>query len=246
MFPLIGAAGSALSILSSLLQSSAASNTKSAGNNPLSSLGQTLTGGGSQPSPAVAGSGQGSAPLSSGTLATLIALQGQGVRGQGGVSGQGGLFSQLDADGDGQINKSDFESALGEAGINSSSANSLFSKLDANGDGSISQGELAKARGGHHHHHHGGEGGLSSLLNSTDVTGASTQTSANSDGSSTTTVTYADGSTVSMTTPAASGSAGSTSDSKTGGTQQANLLEQLIKLQSQLTARSSAATSTTA
>ena len=77
MFPLIGAAGGALSILSSLLQSSSAGNAKSAGSNPLSALGQALGGNsGTQPQ-AVTGSGQGAAPLSSGTLGTLIALKGQ-------------------------------------------------------------------------------------------------------------------------------------------------------------------------
>ncbi len=245
MFPLIGAAGSALSILSSLLQSSAASNTKSISNNPLSSLEQTLTGGSGQQTQAVAGSGQGAAPFSSGTLATLIALQGQGVQGQSGANGRGGLFSQLDADGDGKISKTDFETALGKAGVDASSADSLFSKLDANGDGSVSQGELAKARGGHHHHHAGGKGGLSSLLNSTDAVGASTSTAANTDGSSTTTITYADGSAVSLTTPAAAQDGG-TSGGNTRTSNQANLLEQLIKLQSQITAKASTSTASSA
>ncbi len=110
MFPLIGAAGGALSILSSLLQSSSAGNTKSAGSNPLSSLGQALSGNsGTQPQ-AVAGSGQGAASLSSGTLATLIALQGQD-----GANAAGRPVRALDADGDGKISKSEFESALGKA-----------------------------------------------------------------------------------------------------------------------------------
>ncbi len=157
MFPLIGAAGGALSVLNSLLQST--TSVTKAGGNTSTSLAQLLSGSDSQQTQAVAGSGQGAAPLSSGTLATLIALQGQGVQGQGGVNGQGGLFSQLDADGDGQISKSEFESALGKAGVDTSSADALFNKLDANGDGSISQSEMAKARGGHHHHHGGGNGG---------------------------------------------------------------------------------------
>lgn len=235
MFPLLGAAGGALSLLNTLLQSTSAA-TKTGGNS-LTSLEQTLSGDNGQPSQAVVGSGQGAPSLSNGTLAALIALQGQN-----GANGQGGLFSKLDADGDGKISKSEFESTLSKAGVDTSSADALFNKLDADGDDSISQSELAKARGGHHHHHAGGKGGLSSLLNSTDLTGASTKTSANSDGSSTTTITYADGSTVSMTTPAASSTSGGTS----GGTSQSNLLEQLIKLQSQLTTQSSATASTTA
>lgn len=235
MFPLLGAAGGALSLLNTLLQSTtAATNT---GGNPLSSLEQTLSGNGSQQqAQAVVGSGQGTAPLSSGTLSTLISLQGQS-----GANGPGGLFSKLDTDGDGSISKTEFEKALGKAGVNTSSADALFAKLDTNGDGKISQSELTKARGGHRHHHGGGNGGLSALLNSTDVTGASTSTTSNSDGSSTTTVTYADGSTMTLTTPAASGASGSS-----GGSQQANLLEQLIKLQSQLTAQKSGGVATVA
>ena len=89
------------------------------------------------------------------------------------------------------------------SGVDTASADNLFNKLDANDDGNISRGEWRRARGGHHHHGGrwwGGGGGISSLLNATDVTGASSQTSTNSDGSSSTTITYADGSTVTMTT----------------------------------------------
>jgi hypothetical protein len=166
-------------------------------------------------------------------LAALIALQGQTG------AGAGGLFGRLDGDGNGAISKGEFETAVASAGVDSSSADALFGKLDANGDGSISQSELAKARHGHHHHGSGhGEGGLSALLNATDVTGASSQTTNNSDGSSTTTITYSDGSAVSMTTPAGQGASGGRSNS--------NLLEQLIKLQAQLTTRSAGTTSTVA
>ena len=241
MFPLIGAAGSALSILNTILQSSAASNAAKTGGNIVSSLEQTLTGNGSQAQQPVTGSGQGAPSLSSGTLATLIALQGQS-----GSNQQGGLFAKLDTDGDGSISQSEFQTSAANAGVDTSSADALFAKLDANGDGSISRGEMAKARGGHHHHHGGGGGGgISSLLNATDLTGASSQTSTNSDGSSSTTITYADGSTVTMTTPAASSTSANGTSGNTGGTQQANLLEQLIKLQSQLTAQNGGATAST-
>ena len=81
----------------------------------------------------------------------------------------------------------------------------------------------------------GAQDPLASLLSSTQ--GASSQSTSNSDGSSTTTITYADGSKVSMTTPAAA--ANSDNSANTGSPQgqtQANLLEQLIRLQAQLTA----------
>ncbi len=40
------------------------------------------------------------------------------------------LFSQLDADGDGQISKTEFESALGAGGTNLAQADDVFGKLD--------------------------------------------------------------------------------------------------------------------
>ena len=91
-------------------------------------------------------------------MAALISLQGQSANG---VTAQSPsqLFSKLDSDGDGSISKSEFESALGGAGVDTSSADALFAKLDANGDGSISQSELAKAKHGHHHHQGGGDPG---------------------------------------------------------------------------------------
>ena len=122
----------------------------------------------------------------------------------------------------------------------------MFAKLDTNGDGSISQSELAKARQavGHHHHMHAaaarkpaassGQSAINSLLSSTDATGATTQTATNADGSTTTTISYADGSTVEMTTPAATANSGGTAGTGASGQNTANLLEQLIQLQSQL------------
>ncbi len=250
MFSMIGAAGGALSILSSFLQSSTAGNTKSTGNDPLSSLEQALSGNsgtGAQSQTAV-GSGTGTSSLSSGTLAALIAFQGQsGANGANGANGSGGLFAQLDSDGDGQISQSEFEGALGQAGVDTSSADALFGKLDSDGNGEISKGEMAAARHGHGHHHAqgaGGQGGLASLLNGTDATGASTQTTTNADGSSTTTISYADGSTVSMSTPATPQDGGASGGSGSSGKN--NLLEQLIKLQAQLTSRSGTTTSTVA
>ena len=68
------------------------------------------------------------------------------------------LFSQLDADGDGKVSKSEFENALGAGGTNLAQADDVFGKLDKNGDGSVSLDELSSAlKGsgkGHHHHHH--------------------------------------------------------------------------------------------
>ena len=230
MFPWIGAASGALSLLNTVLKSGTASGTAKTGDNLFSSLGQALTGksGGEQAS-AVTGSGQGAPTLSSGTLSTLIAIQGQG-----GPNGKS-AFARLDADGDGSISKNELETAAKKAGLDTSSADTVFGKLDSNGDGSVSQSELAKALGGHRHHPDGGKSGLAQLMNGTDAAGASTKTVNNADGSSTTTITYADGSTVSTTSTA-------------GGASQANLFEKLIKMQAQIAGNSSssASASTTA
>lgn len=75
------------------------------------------------------------------------------------------------------------------------------------------------------------------MLSSAAASGATTQTSTNADGSTTTTISYADGSKVDMTTPATA-QASSTGDSSSSGSgssgTKSNLLEQLIKLQSQV------------
>lgn len=228
----IGPALGALSAVSSLLESAASSIGQQAGKD-LSTLGQAFTAG-NQPSSNPATGGTAASPFNSGTLAALISLQGQN-----GASGASGLFGKLDTDGDGAISKSEFESTLGSAGVDTNSADALFARLDADGDGSVSKSELASARG-YHSHHHGhhvggsGGGGAASLLNATSADGSKAQTTTNPDGSTTTTVTYADGSTVSTTTTASGGS---------GSSGRGNLLDQLIKLQAMV---ASPATGTTA
>lgn len=235
MIPLIGAIGGALSLLNSVQQVAGSIGSAKTGDDLLSSLGKVFGTNTDGTPKAVAGTGQGAPPLSQSTLATLIALQGQD-----GTRQKGGLFGRIDKDGDGKISEGEFGSTLGKAGVDTASTNRMFGELDSDGDGSISKLELAPGRrdnkspGARHD-------GLSALLNSTDFTGASTRTNINADGTSTTTITYADGSTVSVTTPAASGSSG-----KTGGTHQANLLDQLIRLQSQLSAHKGGGASTIA
>ena len=67
------------------------------------------------------------------------------------------LFSQIDANGDGSITKSEFENALGAGGTNLAAADDVFGKLDSNGDGSVSLDEMKSAlqgAGGHHGHRH--------------------------------------------------------------------------------------------
>jgi hypothetical protein len=262
----VSASNNALAYLQQLLQSGSGG-VGATSTDPLLALGQTLTGaeGASQPQSGTSPMGSGSAPtFESGTLAALISLQGQSASAVVGQS-PSDLFSQLDTDGDGQISKTEFEQALGGVGVDTQSADALFGKLDANNDGDVSPSELSKGRGHHHHHHvdnsdasqNGGsqQSGLSALLNSADITGASTQTATNSDGSTTTTISYADGTSVSMTTPAAtqnssSSNSGSSNDGTanngSSGPGNNNLIEELIRMQSQLVTQAASALSTIA
>jgi hypothetical protein len=89
------------------------------------------------------------------------------------------LFSQIDANGDGQITQSEFESALGAGGTNIAAADHVFGQLDKNGDGAVSLGELSSAlRGGHHHVHAAGSTGSTDVDGTTDgsTTNGSTST----------------------------------------------------------------------
>jgi hypothetical protein len=204
-------------------------------------------------------------PFSLDAMSALISAQEQSST--NGLSPmQQNVFGKLDADGDGSVTSTELQSAFGAD--NKDAADYVMSKLDTNGDGSISQSEFGAGttKGmGHHHHMHAGpppdasqsaqgdqstqdtQDPLAALLSSS-ADGASSQTASNSDGSTTTTITYADGSKVSMTSAAAaSGSSGSdtsASGSSLSQTQQ-NLLEQLIKLQSQLVQNLSASSAAT-
>jgi len=108
--------------------------------------------------PGFSGGGQ----ISPATLSALLAAQSQSstrATAPGATNPAGALqdlFSQIDANGDGQITKSEFESALGAGGTNIAQADHVFGLLDKNGDGAVSLGELKSALQGRHHggHHH--------------------------------------------------------------------------------------------
>lgn len=194
--------------------------------------------------------GNGFTQISPATMSALLAAQGQSPTGTTTTSAPTSpsgalqdLFSQLDANGDGQISKTEFENALGAGGTNIAQADNVFNKLDANGDGSVSLDEMSKAlqgAKGHHHHHvadsdgdASGAGGSSSGTSGSSsdpllqaLSGASSTSVTNSDGSTTTSVTYADGSKVTMTSPAASTSSSSATSSY-------NMIEQMIQREAQ-------------
>jgi hypothetical protein len=254
------ASSNAYAYLQSLLQQGSTNSSDAAASaDPISTLLAAFYPAGNQTgsaadstSPAGTGSptsGLPSPPLSPDTLGTLISLQGQ----QSDTASQAqSLFGQFDTNGDGQISKSEFESAFGP-NADTSKVDGLFSALDGNGDGSVSQGELTsaaqQAKGHHHHHMHGGgsgqSGGLADLLTATSASGATTKTATNADGTTTTTLSYADGTTISMTAPAGSTDTSSSggSDSQSGGGN--NVIEQLIRLQSEMLAQSATATAAT-
>jgi EF-hand domain pair len=187
--------------------------------------------------------------ISPDTLCALIATQGQA--GSAAAANPGGalqdLFSQIDADGDGKISKSEFDNALGAGGTNLALADDVFNKLDKNGDGSVSLKELSRVLkgAGHHHHHAAGAGGSSgqggsdgnSLLQA--LNGASTTSTTNGDGSTTTQITYADGSKVTLTTPPNSSSSSSATSSY-------NFIEQLIQREAKVLSSSASPISVTA
>jgi hypothetical protein len=157
--------------------------------------------------------GGGSGQISPETMSALLAAQSQSGAPFQAMSREDalkGLFSKIDADGDGKITKDEFEKALGAGGTNLAKADEVFDKLNKDGDDTISFDEMSsalKGRGRHHGHHNmaggaGDDSGEDLLMKALD--GASSSTVTNSDGSTTTSLTYADGSKVTMTKPAAS------------------------------------------
>ena len=213
----LGAASSAIDALKALTSSKSSSA-------PSTGLSQgvanpfDLSSGSSASAASSSGCGGGCSQISPQTMSALLDAQGQSSTGSAASATKSrsdalkDLFSQIDADGDGKITKSEFEDALGAGGTNLAQADDVFGKLDKDGDGSVSLNELASAlKGGkgHHRHHATSGSGNSDGPNSDPLLqalqGASSTSVTNSDGTVTTSLTYADGSKVTMTS-AASGS----------------------------------------
>jgi Ca2+-binding EF-hand superfamily protein len=232
----LGAAGSLLDTLQSLTKSKSTSTDPGQGSaNPFdpgtSTQGQVSTG---------FSAGNCGPQISPQTMSALIDAQSQSGTTNAAPTNPSDalkdLFSQIDADGNGSIDKSEFENALGAGGTNLAAAGDVFGKLDANGDGSVSLDEMKSALqgAGHHGHRHmhanasgdgGGDPGTDPLAQA--LAGASSTSVTNSDGSTTTSITYADGSKVSLTTAAAS-PAGSSS-----ATSSYNWIEKMIQREAQ-------------
>jgi hypothetical protein len=188
----LGAASSALDMIKSLASSGSASS-PAGGFNEASTDPFSIASGASASTGAVATgfTGAGS-QISPATMSALLAAQGQSSTGTAGSASTSladalqDLFSQIDGNGDGQISKSEFESALGAGGTNIAQADDVFGKLDKDGDGNVSLGELSSALqgsqeshgGGHHHHHVSGSAGSSEASDSSSGSAATTLSSA--------------------------------------------------------------------
>ena len=252
----LGASTSAYSYLQSLLPQQADDSKRTGSSDPVADLLKAFYPNGPNGSTDAGASSDTAASGGTGTLTffnheTMTALmfaQEQPSDGNPFVTARAqSLFSQLDADGSGQVSQSEFENIFG-SNADMSKVDGLFNALDGNGDGSVSLDELTSAAQASHAHHHGhrhhagagqGVGQTIDALLTSGTQGASVDSTTNADGSSTTTISYTDGSKVALTTPAGSGDSGSDSMSGSGGSNSGNanyasLLEQLIRLQAQV------------
>jgi len=242
----LGAVSSALDALQSL-SSSKSSSAQSTGlnqgsTNPFDFSTNASAAAGSIPASRSGGASQ----ISPATMGALLAAQSQSSMGSAtsALSRSDALkhlFSQLDADGDGQVSKSEFESALGAGGTNLAQADDVFSKMDKDGSGAVSLDEMTSALTGkgHRHRHHAAAGATGAYGPNSDpllqaLQGASSTSVTNSDGSTTRSVTYADGSKATMTLPAAKTASGSATSSY-------NFIEQMIAREAKAISSSAAA-----
>jgi hypothetical protein len=240
----LGAVSSALDAFKSLTSSTSSSQTNGSSQvsaNPFDLSANTAP---TSANPTPTSGSNGVSQIAPPTLGALLAAQSQSSSGTAAPASPSNalqdFFHLLDANGDGQISKSEFENALDAGGTNIANADKVFGELDKNGDGSVSLGELSsvlKGAGGKGHHHHAhigdsdgsgdsagaaGANNADALLQALQVTSGTTVT--NSDGSTTTTLKNADGSTITLTTPVAS--SGATSSAATSSY---NFIEQLIQ-----------------
>lgn len=124
------------------------------------------------------------------------------------------LFSQLDADGNAQISKSEFETALGAAGTDTAQADKVFGKMDKDADGSVSSDEMCAAllKGSHGNGQHyfpvslrdKSGGPRDANIPASNPHPVSSSSVANGDGTTTTSLIYADGSRATMRSAATS------------------------------------------
>jgi hypothetical protein len=266
----LGASTSAYSYLQSLLPQQADDGKRTGSSDPVTELLKAFYPNAPKEAGAASDTNGGTnvgtlSPFNHDTMMALMSAQEQPSSGNPFVTARAqSLFSQLDANGDGQVSQTEFESVFG-SNADMSKVDGLFNALDGNGDGSVGLDELTSAAQasfahghGHHHHHAGvgqGVGQTIDALLTSGTQGANVESKSNADASSTTTISYADGSKVTLTTPpgssnagssdsggdsASSGSGGANSgNTNSGNSNYASLLEQLIRLQAQMLSLSS-------
>src|SRR5947209_9127618 len=142
----LGAVSSALDALQSLT-SSKASSAHGTGFRQNSASPFDLASGSAPGSPTAASAPTRFSHLSPETMSALLAAQGQsaaaGTSAPGSRSGAlQDLFSHIDADRSGKIDRLEFEGALGAGGTNLAKADEVFGRLDTDGDGSVTLEEL--------------------------------------------------------------------------------------------------------
>jgi hypothetical protein len=249
MLPALAALSSAMDVLQSLT-SPKPSSSKATGFSQAASPFDPSGAAATPTPPGQASGGQASGPggvppISPATMSALLAAQSQSSTTATPAptdpnAALNDLFSQLDANHDGKISKSEFEDALGAGGTNLAQADKVFAKLDKSGNG-ITIDDLTsalKGKGHHRHSHAASSTDSSGASSSSDSSGgnadpllqalssASSNSVTNSDGSTTTSITYADGSKVTMTSPAAKASS-------SNATSPYNFLEQMIAREAQ-------------
>ena len=266
----LGASTSAYSYLQSLLPQQPDDGKQTGSSDPVAELLKAFYPNASKETGAASdangGTGVGAlSPFNHDTMMALMSAQEQPSSGNPFVTARAqSLFSQLDANGDGQVSQTEFESVFG-SNADMSKVDGLFNALDGNGDGSVGLDELTSAaqasfahRHGHHHHHAGAGQGVGQTIDAlltSGTQGANVESTSNADGSNTTTISYADGSKVTLTTPQGSSNAGSSDsggdsassgsgganpgNTSSGNSNYASLLEQLIRLQAQMLSLSS-------
>jgi hypothetical protein len=184
------ALGAATSLLQSLTSSSTSQTSSTAAAGQSQGASNPFAIDSTSPGPANTGftpAAGGGSQISPQTMSALIGAQEQSGSTSSAPTSQSAalqdLFSQIDGNGDGEISKSEFESALGAGGTNVAAADNVFGQLDTNGDGNVSLDELKNAlegAGGHHggHHHMHSDAGSSG---STDGSSGSTSADGSTD-----------------------------------------------------------------
>jgi hypothetical protein len=272
MFFLAGAAASnALDLISALQQTLAGKNASAPSTPPANGQSFDVSAGANGTTAPGGTSATATTPLAPTTMNALLTVQGDSQTPV--VNGDAfsqKLFSMLDANGDGSISQSEFDSIFNKNG-DTTKADAIFAKLDANHDGNVSPDELTNALSGqgdvgqggqddggqqvhhrrHHHHGLGGLGGANSPMggssNPNDPFSTNSSSSSNDPfaGDTSQTVTNTDGSSTTTVTYADGSQVTMTTPASSGSGSSPsamahNFIERMIQHQAQMMTTQSA------